>query len=897
MLEHNDPNCREGTMTPERYLEIKDIFQHAIELPTEQRAGYLDAACKSDAEIRAELESLLAAHGAEGAQLVDERLTKLVPDLARQEVPDAAGRRIGTYRIVRLLGEGGMGAVYEASRADDQFQQRVALKLVKGAAYSDAVLQRFRQERQILATLDHPHIARLLDGGLTPEGQPYFIMEYVDGKPIDKYCEEKRLGIRVRLQLFRDVCSAVQYAHQNLVVHRDLKPGNILVTPDGQVKLLDFGIAKLLRDQDDQPADTLTMTGMHLMTPEYASPEQVRGTKITTATDVYSLGVVLYELLTGTRPFRLKERRQGEIERIICEQEPTRPSTAVKQTGSASMIGEMKPKRLRRALAGDLDNIVLRAMRKEPHRRYSSPEAMSEDIRRYLDGDPVTAHPPSILYQSSKFILRHRTTVAAACLLILSLTVGMVTTLWQAHEANLARAKAEQRFRQVRELANSILFEIQDSLQYVPGATNARKLLVDKGLVYLDSLARDSNGDPGLTRELGEAYQRLGDLQGNPVVANLGDAAGAMKSYQKAVVLLDTPAERNDWDGRKALGHTFLRMGDQYWAIGKLEESITAYRRSGDLLLQVLRERPGDVDSAGMAENAIMDYGELLVQDNRFDEAREPYQQVVELARGVAARTGRSNHICNVATILVKNGDLAFFSGHMQEARQYYGEAIDILEKLAVRAPNMMLILRSLIYARTSRATFLTEQHEPSAAVLDHNRALQIAMSLSRQDPKNQSAIEDLLTSQTAFAISRLALGQSAEALKLAQASVTNAYRLVDSDPQNMVALRELAEAREQVGVALTRQKKPVQAVAELRAVEIIFERLYRVKDWEESRRNLLSAELALAAAMRLDSQRNAALGLYQKAERLREEMRRAGPLSTLDQDLSSELDRAFHEF
>jgi serine/threonine protein kinase/Tfp pilus assembly protein PilF len=605
----------ESALTPERYLEVKEIFQQAVDLPPEQRPGYLDSVCGTDDELRAEVDSLLAAHEFQGTQLVDQGLTELVPGRYRPEPAPAAGRRIGAYRTERVLGEGGMGVVYEASRADDQFRQRVAVKLLKGTVHSDAALRRFRQERQILATLDHPHIARLLDGGVTPEGQPYFVLEYVDGQPINKYCEEKRLGIRERLMLFRDVCSAVQYAHQNLIVHRDLKPGNILVTPEGQVKLLDFGIAKLLREGEDDDAP-LTRTGVHVMTPEYASPEQVRGAGITTSTDVYSLGVVLYELLTGTRPFHLKDRILGEMERIICEQEPTRPSTVITRSGSAATIGEMKPDRLRRALAGDLDNIVLLAMRKEPQRRYPSPEALSEDIRRHLSGEPVAAHPPTFTYRSTKFIRRHAMAVVAVCLLILSLSSGIVATWRQKLKADSEAAKA----RAISDfLQKDLLAQASPNEQATP----------------------DTKPDPDLTvrTALDRAAARIGGkFKSQPVLEasvreTLGKTYEDLGLYPQAQQQVQRALELR----RRSLGEenpdtltSMYELGVVYWRLGEYSKAVPLYATVLRLQRRVLG--PNHHDTLSTLSDLALVYqmeGKSAQAEPLFAEALEGERRVL----------------------------------------------------------------------------------------------------------------------------------------------------------------------------------------------------------------------------------------------------------------------------
>src|SRR6185437_629941 len=401
-------------MTPERWRKVEEIFQAAVELLPEERSRYVAQVCANDTTLRRDVESLLSQHDSAG-ELLDQPFygdTEFsVLGSFVEETDPMIGRRLGTYRVEREIGRGGMGAVYEASRADNEFNKRAAIKLVKRGMDTDFILRRFRKERQILAALDHPHIAGLLDGGTTEDGLPYFVMEYIEGQPLYSYCDSHQLSISERLKLFRSICDAVHYAHQKQVVHRDIKPSNVLVTSEGVPKLLDFGIAKLLNPQiaGDITHDP-TATAMRLMTPEYASPEQVQGAPTTPTTDVYSVGVLLYELLTGHRPYRLVNRAPHEIARVICEEAPAPPSIIITRTEdllpslNAGLGDETTLKRLyttrgttlehlRRALSGDLDNIVMQALRKEPEWRYQTAADLRDDITRFLEGRPILDLP------------------------------------------------------------------------------------------------------------------------------------------------------------------------------------------------------------------------------------------------------------------------------------------------------------------------------------------------------------------------------------------------------------------------------------------------------------------------------------------------------------------------
>jgi eukaryotic-like serine/threonine-protein kinase len=442
-------------MTPERWQRLQDLFHAASELPPERRLTFADEASADDPELARELRALI--DSADPADDLAVRLQQAAAAL-QQEVTLEVGERIGPYRVIEPLGEGGMGRVYLAARDDDAYRKRVAVKVATDVSSRD-LMARFKSERQILASLEHPGIARLIDGGTTKAGVPYLVMEYAEGKPITTYCDERRLTIADRLRLFQAVCSTVHYAHQNLIVHRDLKPSNVLVTAEGEVKLLDFGIAKLLKPELSPEAAPVTRTALRPMTPEYASPEQIRGEPVTTASDVYSLGVVLYELLTGRRPFRMRGSSIRDVERQIAEAEPERPSAvAATPTGAPGEIGAVAaedvarvrgtdPDRLRRQLRGDLDNIVMMALRKTPARRYASADQFAADVGRYLDGYPVLARKDTFLYRSGKFVARNRMGFLAASVFLVLLSAFAVNR-WQlarelVHERDRARSEAE----------------------------------------------------------------------------------------------------------------------------------------------------------------------------------------------------------------------------------------------------------------------------------------------------------------------------------------------------------------------------------------------------------------------------------------------------------------------
>jgi eukaryotic-like serine/threonine-protein kinase len=426
-------------MPDQRAQRLAELVKSAVECEPEARPAFLDDECRSDPVMRAEIESLLREQEGSSEFLETSALHLAAKSFVR-EGAFRAGQTIGDYEIISLIGSGGMGEVYLAE--DRQLHRQVALKLVRRGMDSDDIIRHFKREEHLLASLNHQNIAQLYGGGVSVDGVPFFAMEYVEGARLDHYCDEQKLTIPERLRLFRKICSAVSYAHQHLVIHRDIKPANIRVTPEGEPKLLDFGIAKLI-DVDSAQSSGQTLTLQGVMTPEYASPEQVAGGSITTASDVYSLGVVLYKLLTGQSPYRTKTNRPDEIARAITEQEPERPSTVVLRVGSESNHESPITNHDSRSLRGDLDNIVLMAMRKEPARRYESAAQFSADIQRHLEELPVVARQDTFTYRASKFIRRHRVAVAAAFLILLSLVGGIIATTWQAQAARHEKAKAE----------------------------------------------------------------------------------------------------------------------------------------------------------------------------------------------------------------------------------------------------------------------------------------------------------------------------------------------------------------------------------------------------------------------------------------------------------------------
>ena len=607
----------------EQWQRLSAILDALLDLPPAARALHLDEACAGDAALRRQVEELLAASGAAGSFLAGSALERAAPlaaemlEVPEEPAPSTRARLVGAYRLLGELGEGGMGTVHLAERADGQFEQQVAVKLLKHGLHGEEARRRFLQERQILARLEHPGIARLIDGGVTGEGAPFFVMERVEGRPITADCDARRLGTEARLRVFLQVCEAVQYAHRNLVVHRDLKPSNILVDRAGGVKLLDFGVAKLLAEGDGRAA-AATRTLLRAMTPEYAAPEQVRGEPVTTATDVYALGDLLYELLTGQSPYRVGRALASELERAILEQEPPRPSARV-----------TTPRELRRRLRGDLDWIVLKALQKEPERRYPSAEALATDIRRHLQGLPVSARGDAFGYRAWKFLRRHRLGVAAAGLFLVALVGGLFGTAWQARRAEREARKAEA----VKDFLKS-LFSASDPAEAQGKERTARQLLEDGARRIETELQDQPEVQSEVARLVAAVYHELGE-------------------YDRARALLTADLQRRrriDGPRSIAVADLLTEIADASYEQNRFDEAGAMYEEA----LGIQREKRGE----RTPEVATLLWDVAGVKRNRGDLPGAEETQKQALALFVETRGEDSAEATNVReSLAITYGD------------------------------------------------------------------------------------------------------------------------------------------------------------------------------------------------------------------------------------------------
>ncbi|MGH8092772.1 MAG: protein kinase domain-containing protein [Chthoniobacterales bacterium] len=800
---------------PGKSEAVAELVKSALERTPAERAAYLDAVCDS-AETRAEVESLLtfqekADHFIEAGALEFAAKT-LVADLSHDFSP-----RITGYQILSRIGSGGMGDVFLAE--DLNLHRKVALKLVRPGMGSAEILQRFEHEEQILASLNHPNIGHLHGAGIASDGAPFFVMEFIEGAPIDQYCRQENLPLNARLDLFRKVCAAVQYAHQHLVIHRDLKPSNILVTEQGEPKLLDFGIAKLLEPTDSGAEPPATIAGM--MTPDYASPEQVRGENVTTASDVYGLGVLLYELLTGQRPYRTKTVAPHEMIRLICETEPKPPSTVVNERdsrfenrdssdgkpglGSASVTARFAVHDSR-LLRGDLDNIVLMAMRKEPERRYPSVAQFSEDIRRHLAGLPVAAHKDTVGYRASKFIRRHKVGVLAAFLVAGTLIAAIFATEWEAHLANEQRRRAERRFEDVRRLAHSLMFEIHDSVQNLQGSTPTRRLIVTRALQYLDGLAQEAGDNPSLQRELATAYEKVGDIQGNPYSANLGDTEGALTSYGKAVRIreaLDKAASTTET--KMDLGRTYRAIGDIAGVKGDLPRAIADYRRSLQIFAQLAAADPMNREVQDELARAYETMADGYEHASNAEATRlTNYQKSLAIREDLLKKDPANPKLQrSVALSLLKVGGVS--DPHRPEAIAAVRRGVAMLEALAAADPNNGGARRAVGWGYYQLGNTLFAAGDFTGALESRRKALAIRKQFAENDPQNAQARFDLAVAYTDLAEALTATGEPAPAVAQARKGLAILEALATADPSNAIYSRNVALCEEKLGDACAR--------------------------------------------------------------------------------------------
>jgi eukaryotic-like serine/threonine-protein kinase len=662
-------------LSPERWREVSPYLDQVLSVPEDERVHWLRSFRAEKPDLADLVQELLQ----EQRAVVEERFLERQPSIDGTE-SSLAGQIVGTYRLTSPIGQGGMGSVWLAERSDGRFDRHVALKFLHLSLASTGGAQRFKREGRILAQIAHPHIAELIDAGVTSGGEPYLVLEYVEGEHIDAYCDTHQLDVDARIKIFLDVLSAIAHAHSNLIVHRDLKPSNVLVRRDGQVKLLDFGIAKLLSDDTTPaPATLLTIEAGGALTPLFAAPEQVTAGAITTATDVYALGVLLYVLLTGQHPAGAGPHSPAELVKAIVQTESRRASEAIAGV-EAKTVAERRqttPERLRRQLHGDLDTILGKTLKKAPSERYRSVTALAEDLQRYLGHEIISARPDSFSYRAGKFMRRHRAGVAVAGCALIGILVAIITVQ---REAN----RAEYRFQQVRKLAHTVLFDLNPEIEQLPGSTKARELLVKTSLEYLDSLAKEASNDPRLQLELASAYEQIGDVQGNSIYSNLGHPDAAIESYRKAVAIAGKLPQSAE--ALEVLAGTYTKMGVvQAWGLGLRPEG-----RKNLVVATAFADSIPRLTGKQDYQIRLQAHGFLGEVDELYDPVRAaaPLRDSLDIARewvkadpGATAKFFLAILTREWATILWETGDLT-------AARAQWLDSYSIFAEILQQDPN-----------------------------------------------------------------------------------------------------------------------------------------------------------------------------------------------------------------
>lgn len=783
-----------------RDQRLQELFDHAVDLPPSTREAWLTKQCADDAPLMTEVLALLQASDDEQPFWNRTAIEHEAEQLAAAPDP-MIGSSIGAYIVTAVIGTGGMGRVYRAARADAAFDREVAIKRLHRGVDAHELIERFRAERRILASLDHPNIARLIDAGADADGAPYLVMECVDGVPPAEYCAREASSLNERLRLFQRICGAVHYAHQHMVIHRDLKPGNVLVTADGTPKLLDFGIAKLVAPTDQEAS---LQTAAPMMTLRYASPEQIRGDGLTTASDVYALGVLLYELVTNVSPYREPEAPTPVLMRAICDETPRLPSAAG---------GD-------RRCRGDVDNIVMKALRKDPSERYRSADQFAEDIGRFLDGLPVVAAGVSWKYRARKFVMRNVAAVSVAASVVVMLVVAVIVT-------RRAQAKAERRFNDVRRLAHAVVFDYHDAIENLPGSTPVRQRIVKDALVYLDSLSQEADS-PALQRELIDAYVRISNVQGNTYNTNLGDTAAALTTAAKAVAAADVLIGRDpSGDSLRSAALAHSTEASLRYAAGELAQAEAEYQRALELGDRLIRAEPGNTEAALERASTLRFLGDLyggngFANLGKLAEGMGYYQRsadaVAAVVRAHPEHTQARRQQCEVMLLI---GGAQSAAGDADGAMRTLQAALASMELLAAADPDNTLQRLELSNLNLRIGMQLIDARRAREAVPSIARSAEIMEKLSVDDPKsalyrrNRSVIENHWANALRSSGDALdALPHNRRALEIVQAlsaadSLSGEYRA-----DVAISHRKLGETELALGHAAAAEAEASAAIA-----------------------------------------------------------------------------------
>jgi tetratricopeptide (TPR) repeat protein len=746
---------------------------------------------------------------------------------------NSPGARVGAYRLVRQLGQGGMGEVWLAERADQAYSKQVAIKFITGFGGNREVIEWFRRERQSLAKLEHPHIARLLDGGETADGLPFLVMEYVDGVPLDQWCEGKPLD--AILDLFLQVCSAIEHAHRALIVHRDIKPANVLVTAEGESRLLDFGIAQEV-EQGADGAEAQAATQAYTL--HYASPEQMEGGDITVASDIYSLGALLYRLLSGRVPHADTSSAPGQLLAIQTTQ-PLKPSKVVRD--DARLPGLERRRRARR-LHGDLDDIVLKCLRSEPRLRYGSARELIDDIARYRAHEPVLAREGGAGYRASRFVRRHWLGLAAAAAVLLTLAGGLYSTYLQKLEAERQSALAQKRFDLSRALVNEVLFRFQDELADVPGTIGARRLLVEQARKYLDRVAEDAQNDAGLLADLARTERRLGEIAGDPVAPNIGDTPAAFRHYEKAVAqarravqlepsnreareallralhsqatlyfwaddlahaeklfLQELPLarslarEQSTPEARRNVTGALMGLADVYFWSSKYDLALKTY---DDACVSMYRDRSGSFAARDAIAVCLTRRADALAWLERYPEAEKAIAGARAIYDGMhAAQPQNLNVVHSILIVLNKQGEIYGWMGKTEQSLAAYSQSLALAEPMYRKDPADLRSARNLALAYNKHGDGLVEVKRFDEAIADYRKAREIIARLWKNDPRQSEHERDYAISNHRIGIALVDAGRGAEAVPYFDEEVAITRRRWQKAPTKAWARRDLAVA------------------------------------------------------------------------------------------------------
>lgn len=904
-------------MTPERWQKINEIFQAALSCDSKQRVAILDEACLDDQSLRDEVEALLIANDQASTFIQGSAVTAAAQLILSEQDASLPVERIGPYRILSEIGRGGMGAVYLAERDDDEYRKQVAIKLIKRGMDTDSILHRFRTERQILARLEHSNIARLLDGGTTSDGLPYFVMEYVEGLPIDRYAVQQNLSVNERLHLFLQVCAALQHSHQNLIVHRDIKPNNIIVTTDGTPKLLDFGIAKLVT-----PDTGVAETGSAIdwMTPEYSSPEQLRGESITTANDVYSLGVVLYELLTGRRPYSFTDHSPVEMVEVILRADPDRPSTVtahhdpttVQEDALTAVPAESTEKlrrnsaeKLRRKLSGDLDNIVLKAMHREKEMRYRSVAQFADDIRRHLEGRPVLARKDTLFYRTWKFIGRNQVAVSAGVLLMLILIAGIASTVWQSRQASAqrdlalaAQKKSERRFDDIRKLARAVVFDYHDAIRDLPGSTPIRENMVKDALEYLNNLAEDSAVDTALQIELADAYEKISYIQGGAKNASLGNTVGAMESLRRCLMIRQAllSAYPNDTELITKMADGYRRLADLSGEVGDVKGVMESYRSAADMLETLTAKEPTNRKYRFQLATTLDGLGNHLMEQGDWNGALEQERRAMGIYELLLA--DNPQHEATRRALAVTHeliGQMLLQIDDKDGAKESMLKAIQILTKLVDEKPVNAEYRRVLGTCYYYQGDILAAKNNIVQALDSYRKSITIYEQLSAADPKNVTLRMDI-----AFAYHRIAdmlteAGDHRKAVAHFRRSLAVREEVASADPANVWKRWVLIEGGAATALALAQTGDWSASLEQCRKVIALIDATDEQSETSELRnaranacKHVADAYMVIAATGSSSNERpsywQTARHLYQKGLDIWLDMKVEGTLSATEE-------------